>query len=75
VAVLALRTGEFGLLDVRNVRRRSAQRLECELTLRAGEVVWDRNGRAGEIDARYSNDGPTAAGSNASLSQEKKSCP
>lgn len=47
VAVLALREGEFGLLDIRNVRRETTRRLECELTIRAGRVVWDRNARAG----------------------------
>jgi dihydroorotase len=46
VALLRLRTGDFGLLDVRNLRRPASQRLECELTLRDGQVVWDRNGRA-----------------------------
>lgn len=46
VAVLRLRTGEFGFLDVRNLRRPATQRLECELTLREGEVAWDRNGLA-----------------------------
>jgi dihydroorotase len=46
VAVLGLRTGEFGFLDARNLRRRGTQKLECELTLREGRVVWDLNGRA-----------------------------
>jgi dihydroorotase len=48
VAVLGLRTGDFGLLDVNNVRRPARQRLECELVLREGRVAWDLNGRAGE---------------------------
>ena len=47
VAVFAVRKGEFGFLDVKNVRRPASERLECELTLREGEVVWDLNGRAG----------------------------
>jgi dihydroorotase len=46
VALLGMRTGEFGFLDVRNLRRRGTRRLECELTLREGRVVWDLNGRA-----------------------------
>ena len=41
-----LRTGDFGFLDVRNLRRSGSQRLECELTLREGRVVFDRDGRA-----------------------------
>jgi dihydroorotase len=48
VAVLALKKGDFGFLDVRNARHKGNQKLECELTLRAGQVVWDLNGRAGE---------------------------
>ena len=48
VAVLGLRTGEFGFLDVRNLRRSGRQRLECELTLREGHVVWDLNARSRE---------------------------
>ncbi len=48
VAVLRLHKGEFGFLDVRNARYMGSQKLECELTIREGEVVWDLNGRAGE---------------------------
>jgi dihydroorotase len=48
VAVLAVRSGEFGFLDVENLRLSGKWKLECELTLRAGAVVWDLNGRAAE---------------------------
>ena len=48
LAVLRLREGEFGLLDIRGVRLPSPVRLECELTVREGRVAWDLNGRAGE---------------------------
>ena len=44
VAVLGLRKGEFGFLDVDGGRLAGSQKLECELTLRAGKVVWDLNG-------------------------------
>jgi dihydroorotase len=50
VAVFSLHTGRFGFLDVDNVRHWGTKRLECELTLRDGQVVWDLNGRAGESD-------------------------
>jgi dihydroorotase len=46
VAVLNRREGRFGFLDARNLRLDASQRLECELTLREGRVVWDQNGRA-----------------------------
>jgi dihydroorotase len=48
LAVLALKKGDFGFLDVRNALHRGNQKLECELTVRGGQVVWDLNGRAGE---------------------------
>lgn len=44
VAVLRLRTGEFGFVDVGGGRLRGGRKLECELTLRDGRVVWDLNG-------------------------------
>jgi dihydroorotase len=48
LAVLGVRTGTFGFLDVRNQKLAGTQKLECELTLRDGRVVWDLNGRAAE---------------------------
>lgn len=47
VAVLRLKTGDFGFLDSGNLRYSGTQKLECELTVRNGRVVWDLNGRAG----------------------------
>jgi dihydroorotase len=44
IAVLNLREGDFGYLDVRRKRLNGHQKLEAELTLRAGRVVWDLNG-------------------------------
>lgn len=46
VAVLRLDRGSFGFLDSAGARRNGNQRLSCELTLRAGKVMWDLNGRA-----------------------------
>ncbi|MEO8474380.1 MAG: amidohydrolase/deacetylase family metallohydrolase [Chryseolinea sp.] len=44
VTVLNLRKGEFGFLDVTGARLRGTQKLEAELTVRAGKIVWDLNG-------------------------------
>ena len=44
VAVFNLRKGEFGFLDIRKTTLRGTQKLEAELTLRAGKIVWDLNG-------------------------------
>ena len=48
VAVLRVRTGEFGYLDVKGARQMGRQKIECELTIRNGQVVWDLNGLAGD---------------------------
>jgi dihydroorotase len=44
VAVLALRKGSFGFVDVEGGRLPGSEKLECALTLRDGEVVWDLDG-------------------------------
>ena len=48
VAVLNLRKGDFGFLDVRGTRLEGNQKLEAELTLREGRIVWDLNGIAAQ---------------------------
>jgi len=49
VAVFNLRKGDFGFLDVRGAKLKGNQKLEAELTIRAGKIVWDLNGIAGEV--------------------------
>ena len=44
VAVFRLREGDFGFLDVRRTRFMGTKKLEAELTIRAGRIVWDLNG-------------------------------
>lgn len=44
VALLRLREGDFGLVDARGYRLPARRRLEAEVTVRAGQVVWDLNG-------------------------------
>jgi dihydroorotase len=44
VAVLRIERGNFGFVDVNGARMRGNQKLECELTLRDGKVVYDLNG-------------------------------
>ncbi len=46
VAVLDLREGNFGFVDVDGDRREGSQKFVTELTVRAGDVVWDLNGIA-----------------------------
>jgi len=44
VAVLNLRKGDFGFVDIRKTKFKGTQKLEAELTIRAGKIVWDLNG-------------------------------
>lgn len=44
VAVLRLRRGTFGFVDTAGGKLPGDQKLECELTVKGGQVVWDLNG-------------------------------
>ena len=44
IAVLNLRRGKFGFIDTAGGRLLGDQKLECELTVKGGQVVWDLNG-------------------------------
>lgn len=44
IAVINLLEGEFGYVDSGGYRLDGTQKLECELTIREGNVVWDLNG-------------------------------
>lgn len=46
VAVLRLERGKFGFADAKGGRIEGDRRLGCEMTLRAGKIVYDLNGRA-----------------------------
>lgn len=44
VAVFSMRDGNFGYMDIRRTKLMGTQRLETEMTIRAGRIVWDLNG-------------------------------
>ena len=46
LAAFVLHEGNFAFVDSGRARMKGRQKLECELTLRAGQVVWDLNGRS-----------------------------
>ncbi|MGM0506979.1 MAG: amidohydrolase/deacetylase family metallohydrolase [Bacteroidota bacterium] len=48
LAILRLERGSFGFIDSSDLRKDGSEKLVAELTLRAGEVVWDLNGLAAE---------------------------
>ena len=49
VAIFALRKGDFGFMDVRGTKLKGTQKLEAELTIRAGKIVWDLNGLSATV--------------------------
>jgi dihydroorotase len=44
VAIFSIRKGDFGFLDVSDEKIKGTQKLEAEMTIRAGKIVWDLNG-------------------------------
>ena len=45
IAVFNLKSGDFGFIDSHGFVLQGSQKLETELTIRAGKIVWDLNGR------------------------------
>jgi dihydroorotase len=43
VAVIGVRQGKFGFRDIEGNRQEGKQKLECELTLKGGRIVYDLN--------------------------------
>jgi dihydroorotase len=48
IAILNLKKGSFGFIDARNNRLDGDKKLEAEMTIREGKIVWDLNGLAAE---------------------------
>lgn len=46
IAVFRVEKGKYGFADVVGGRIDGSERLQCELTLRSGKIVWDLNSRA-----------------------------
>lgn len=46
VAILDLRKGNFGLFDYTGYRVKTDKKLECQMTIRDGKIVYDLNGIA-----------------------------
>lgn len=52
VAILKMQKGSFGFWDKTGVKIEGNQKLECEMTIRAGKIVYDLNGIATPIVLR-----------------------
>jgi len=46
IAVLSILNGKFGFVDAGGIKLEGNRKLEAELTIRAGKIVWDLNGIA-----------------------------
>jgi dihydroorotase len=44
LTILNLRTGEFGFVDTKDKKIKGDKNLECELTIKDGQIVYDLNG-------------------------------
>ena len=51
IAILRVREGKFGLFDYTGYKLETDKKLECELTIRAGKIVYDLNGSANPVFA------------------------
>ena len=49
LAVLRVREGKFGLFDYTGYKLETDKKLECEVTIRAGRIVYDLNGIANPV--------------------------
>ena len=48
ITILSLQKGKFGFIDAAGKKLEGSSKLEAELTMRAGKIVWDLNGIAAE---------------------------
>lgn len=49
IAILNIRTGKFGLFDYTGYKLETDKKIECEMTIRAGRIVYDLNGIANPV--------------------------
>lgn len=52
VAVLQLRKGDFGFFDYTGYKIEGKEKLECEMTIKGGKIVYDLNGIANPVVIR-----------------------
>ncbi len=64
IAILNVRQGKFGYFDYTGYKIESDKKLECEMTIRAGKIVYDLDGIANPIFLPKSifREGPAPAG-------------
>jgi dihydroorotase len=48
IAIIKVLDGKFGFLDAGGFKLEGDKKFQAEMTIRAGKIVWDLNGMAGE---------------------------
>ncbi|OQP61292.1 dihydroorotase [Niastella vici] len=56
IAILNVRTGKFGFFDYTGYKVEGTQKLECEMTIKDGKIVYDLNGLATPLPANKMDD-------------------
>ena len=49
IAILNLRKGQFGFVDTKDKKIKGDKKLECELTIKDGQIVYDLNGISNKL--------------------------
>ncbi|MCB0689355.1 MAG: amidohydrolase/deacetylase family metallohydrolase [Saprospiraceae bacterium] len=49
IAIFSMHTGNYGFIDSKKMKMMGDKKLECELTIKDGEVVYDLNGLASDL--------------------------
>lgn len=49
IAVLSIQKGDFGFIDSSGMKMKGDKKIQCEMTIRAGEIVYDLNGLASAL--------------------------
>ncbi len=73
LAILNLRKGKFGLFDYTGYKMEADQKLECELTLRNGRIVYDLNGIANPVVVPFTSGDRIAGDAFANWYKSRKS--
>jgi dihydroorotase len=56
IAILNVRTGKFGFFDYTGYKVEGTQKLECEMTIKGGKIVYDLDGLATPMPANKMGD-------------------
>ena len=52
IAILGMRKGKFGYFDKTGFKLNSNTRLECEMTIRAGKIIYNLNGISSPVETQ-----------------------